>query len=194
MRAFKIFTTIHDHFLLATLFLLVGMPLSLQAEEPGDSARGARQWANNCARCHNFRNPKEFPDALWNPVITHMRLQAGLTGQQARDILAYMQASNNPAVVMQESTEAGSSGLDGAAIYKKTCLACHGANGQGVLPGVPDYRERLSKSDATLLDHIGNGYQSPGSPMAMPAKGGNSALTSEDIKAVLAYIRKTFAN
>ena len=194
MRAFKRFTTIHDHFLLATLFLLVGMPLSIQAEEPGDSARGARQWANNCARCHNFRNPKEFPDYLWKPVITHMRVQAGLTGQQARDILAYMQASNNPVVTLAQPVAGASSGLDGAQIYRQTCQACHGANGEGVLPGVPDYQERLSKSDATLLDHITNGFQSPGSPMAMPAKGGNSALTGADIKAVLAYIRKSFSN
>lgn len=45
-----------------------------------------------------------------------------------------------------------------------------------------------------LLDHLilSYGFQGPGSPMAMPAKGGNTALTDADIGALLAYIRKQF--
>ena len=60
----------------------------------GDVGRGARAWAENCNRCHNYRDPREFRDDLWKPVIYHMRVRAGLTGQQTRDILAYIQASN----------------------------------------------------------------------------------------------------
>ena len=31
------------------------------AEAKGDAAKGAQKWANNCARCHNMRDPKECP-------------------------------------------------------------------------------------------------------------------------------------
>lgn len=60
----------------------------------GDAARGARAWAQNCMRCHNARDPKEFRDDLWKPIVYHMRVRAGLTGQDTRDILKYIQESN----------------------------------------------------------------------------------------------------
>lgn len=60
----------------------------------GDPARGAKAWADNCARCHNMRDPREFTDGQWQVIVTHMRLRGGLTGQDARDILAFLQAAN----------------------------------------------------------------------------------------------------
>ena len=60
----------------------------------GDMTHGARLWAENCNRCHNMRDPKEFDDTKWKVIVTHMRVRAGLTGQDARDILAFLQASN----------------------------------------------------------------------------------------------------
>lgn len=83
----------------------------------------------------------------------------------------------------------------GAEVYEGTCIACHGENGKGEIPGVPDFtssKGSLAKTDALLLDHIMNGFQSPGSDMEMPALGGNEDLKEQDIKNVLAYIRKTF--
>lgn len=84
---------------------------------------------------------------------------------------------------------------DGKAIYEQTCIACHGANGKGALPGVPDLTGksgRLSKPDGVLIKNMMDGFQTPGSPMAMPPKGGNPALTREDIESVLGYMRKRF--
>lgn len=84
---------------------------------------------------------------------------------------------------------------DGEAIYMGTCMACHGTDGTGMIPGTPDFTDksgRLAKSDAELVASITNGFQTPGSPMAMPPKGGNPSLTEQDITAVLAYLRKTF--
>jgi hypothetical protein len=37
-----------------------------------------------------------------------------------------------------------------------------------------------------------NGFQSPGSPMAMPARGGNPDFTDQDMLDVLAYVRATY--
>ena len=83
----------------------------------------------------------------------------------------------------------------GKKIYESTCVACHGKDGQGTLPGVPSLRKKggaLSKSDEQLIKSILEGYQSPGSPLAMPAKGGNPALTEADARAVLNYLRAVF--
>ncbi len=60
----------------------------------GDFARGAQAWVNNCSRCHNTRDPKEFRDDLWKPIVYHMRVRGGLTGQDTRDILRFLQESN----------------------------------------------------------------------------------------------------
>jgi len=85
---------------------------------------------------------------------------------------------------------------DGAKIYNSTCIVCHGEDGKGVLPGVPDLTGsagRLSKPDDELFNNVVNGFQSPGSPMAMPPKGGNASLSDQDIKSVIDYMRSTFA-
>lgn len=85
--------------------------------------------------------------------------------------------------------------MTGRAIYDGNCSACHGADGKGRVPGVPDFTARngvLSKPDDVLIKHITEGFQSPESPMAMPAKGGNPNLTETDIRSVLAYLRQTF--
>ncbi|MEZ5275570.1 MAG: cytochrome c [Opitutaceae bacterium] len=67
---------------------------SRKEETQGDFIRGAQVWANNCTRCHNIRGPKEFNDQQWKVIVTHMRVRAGLTGQDVRDVLAFMQQSN----------------------------------------------------------------------------------------------------
>ena len=85
--------------------------------------------------------------------------------------------------------------MTGKEVYEKTCIACHGANGKGAVPGAADFTDpkgRLTKPDDVLLKHIGSGFQTPGSPMAMPAKGGNPTLTDDDLKNALKYIRETY--
>jgi len=193
--------TIPSFLISISLLLVSGAGSAAETnEKAGDPNRGAASWSQNCNRCHNMRSPTEFRDELWRTIITHMRLRAGLTGQQQRDILAFLQASNNPApasvapvsMAAQVSDEAG---RPGEQVYRSTCIACHGANGKGVLPGTPDFTDpggRLAKSDEMLQKHITEGFQSPGSPMAMPAKGGNPSLTPSEISEVLAYLRKHF--
>jgi len=95
------------------------------------------------------------------------------------------------------SADAGADAAAGKEVYSQTCVACHGANGKGAIPGVADFTDEngsLSKSDAELIKNITDGFQSPGSFMAMPPKGGNPGLAEADIKAVLAYLRKTFGS
>ena len=184
--------------ILVSLFYLTSINAQSYPEK-GDFAKGAKTWSETCARCHNMRDPKDLRDDQWVTTVFHMRVRAGLTGQQARDILTFLQESNNKApqsVVSNTVTSTGkSSGLSGEQIYMQTCIACHGGNGVGTVPGSPDFTKSdnpLSQSNETLVKHVVEGFKTPGSPMAMPPKGGNSKLTTEDVKAVVKYMKDTF--
>ncbi len=169
---------------------------------PGDFALGAKQYVDNCSRCHNIRSANELRDDQWITTMFHMRVRAGLTGEEMRNILTFLQTSNNVTATSRlVKTSAGtvveSSGLTGKEVYGQTCIACHGATGKGVLPGVPNLTHangRLSKPDQELLNNIRNGFQSPGSPMAMPPKGGNASLTDEDLRNVIEYMHQEFGS
>lgn len=187
---------------LLSLLLLTASPLQAQTETglgKGDVARGAGEWATNCVRCHEMREPSEFDDALWKPVLMHMRLEGGLTGQQTRDILAFIQSSDYhpPEQVAMAAPSTSAVRGTGQSIYGTTCIACHGANGKGAVAGTPDFTSAsgpLSKPDSVLLNHIMNGFKTKGNQLAMPPRGGNPSLSDADLKTVLAYIRQKFGH
>jgi len=85
---------------LASLFIVIGLSFlnvsfaEKAADTKGDFARGAKSWVDNCTRCHNVRDPKELRDDQWITTTFHMRMRAGLTGQEVRDIIKFLQASN----------------------------------------------------------------------------------------------------
>jgi len=75
--------------------------------------------------------------------------------------------------------------MSGEEIYNSVCTACHSA---GVLnaPKLGDkdgWAPRIAKGEDVLLAGALNGL-----PPNMPAKGGNSGLSEDEIKAVLAYM------
>ncbi len=81
----------------AIIFLAMALLKPVHADDSvGDVTAGAKAWASNCSRCHNMRGPQEFQDQYWRVIVSHMRVRAGLTGQQARNILAFLQAINHP--------------------------------------------------------------------------------------------------
>ncbi len=92
--------------------------------------------------------------------------------------------------------------VTGMKIYQKDCLACHGNDGTGVIAGVPDLTKIAGFRDnpnwhAELfqhIEHVKKGKKTPGSPIAMPAKGGDPNLTDQDIKEVLKYMHEKFSN
>ncbi|WP_323002684.1 hypothetical protein [Denitromonas sp.] len=62
--------------------------------QKADFVQGAKLWAANCGRCHNIRDPKDLRDDYWYSSAYHMRVRAGLTGQDTRDIIKFLQESN----------------------------------------------------------------------------------------------------
>lgn len=197
-RLTKQFKTTVAAISIGALVLLSFPAAAFDYPAPGDFARGSKAWADNCSRCHNIRPANELRDDQWLTTVFHMRVRAGLTGQESRDILTFLQTSNvSFAADTAEPDESPASSLTGKEIYQQTCVACHGPDGKGVFSGVPDFTNpqgRLGKTDEELLKNVQNGIQSPGSPMAMPPRGGNSALTGGDLRNVIKYLRSEFGS
>jgi cytochrome c5 len=72
-------------------------PANTRAASDADSASrrsGAQIWSETCSRCHNLRPPQSFSSAQWATIVHHMRVRANLTGQEARTVTEFLQASN----------------------------------------------------------------------------------------------------
>lgn len=84
----------------------------------------------------------------------------------------------------------------GMSLYAKTCIACHGAGGVGIKGnGKPLVKNEFvgSQDDDALLAFIKRG-RDPGDPknttgVGMPARGGNPALSDDDLLDIIAYVR-----
>jgi mono/diheme cytochrome c family protein len=84
----------------------------------------------------------------------------------------------------------------GATLYGQNCATCHGAGLEGGIGAVLNPIEKLPNVPNTLdsnflIDIITNGRQpQPGDPkqIQMPAKGGNTKLTEQDVKDLAAFI------
>ena len=62
--------------------------------DPMQFAKGAKTWADTCARCHNMRDPKSLRDDQWRAAVAHMRVRAGLTELEANNVLVFLQQTN----------------------------------------------------------------------------------------------------
>ena len=84
----------------------------------------------------------------------------------------------------------------GKELYASSCSACHGPDGKGIQGLGKDLTASefvKGLSDAELLDFIKKGRDT-GDPLnttgvAMPPKGGNPALSDEQIMDIIAFIR-----
>ena len=74
--------------------------------------------------------------------------------------------------------------FDGRVVYEQHCSVCHGSDGRGELPGIPDF-SRMSRSlmqpDAMVFDTVSNGKG------GMPAFRG--LLEEREILDVIAFLR-----
>ncbi len=189
----------------AALLLLFAVPLPAVAQEPSSGSRvaeGARVYGNMCGRCHNPRSPLERDDRSWITIINHMRVRGNLTGGQVKDVLAFLQGTNNdPSQVSPIAAATGPTARHlgpsdapinaeladrGAELVNaRACLGCHVIAGQGgnvgpSLDGVVD-RKGVEFVRHKLADPTFNNATS-----MMP----NFGLSAEEIEAILAYLAR----
>ena len=108
---------------------------------------------------------------------------------------------NNSAKEFNNKTESQTSlkkgdPVKGKSLFMFNCSACHGTDAKGL----PKLGKDLTKSkfaiertDKQLLEYVKKG-RTPGDPLnttgvAMPPKGGNNALTDQQIMDIIAYVR-----
>lgn len=100
----------------------------------------------------------------------------------------------------QAANGSGSGGGDAAAgkdLYAGTCASCHGADAKGLEGLGKDLTTSefaIGLSDDELVDFIKQGRPASDpdntTGVDMPAKGGNPALTDDDLHSIVAYLRE----
>jgi disulfide bond formation protein DsbB len=87
--------------------------------------------------------------------------------------------------------------VKGQVAFESTCISCHGNDGQG-LPGSGKNLVKKSdwmkkQDDAALLAFVKTGRPTTDplntTQVDMPPRGGNPALTDEDLTNIIAYVR-----
>ncbi len=184
---------------LGALTLLLAAPRGAAAQETDAVAEGARVYGAMCGRCHNPRSPLERSDQEWVSIINHMRVRANMTGEQVRNVLAFLQATNtNPAQRAAEAGPAPSGQVQtrGAAstdpqviargeqlMSQKACLGCHIIGKQGGQVG-PTLNGIKGRRDADYLRRKLADPTFDNSTSMMP----NFNLSQEDIEALVAFM------
>jgi cytochrome c5 len=76
----------------------------------------------------------------------------------------------------------------GKSAYNKTCALCHAAGVAGApKPGdKADWAPRIAQGKDTLYKHALEGFN--GAKGAMPARGGNSSMSDDDVKAAVDHM------
>jgi len=74
--------------------------------------------------------------------------------------------------------------MKGEKVVAALCINCHaaGLNGAPIIGNEKMWGKRLPQGVDTLIEHATNGYE------LMPAKGGNSDLTDEEVAAAVRYM------
>jgi cytochrome c5 len=105
------------------------------------------------------------------------------------NIMTTEEAATAAEEAASQVTEVAAAGpADGEAVYNSACAACHAAGVAGAPKlGDPEvWSGRITQGMDVLLDHAINGYQ--GEKGVMPAKGGNAALSDEEVTAAVEHM------
>jgi len=189
--------------LATSLSLVPLLARSAVAQEEDAVARGAEVYGAMCGRCHNPRSPLERSDRDWVTIVNHMRVRANLTGEQVRNVLAFLQATNidpreRADLVAREverppaaaRTAGGPPATDPEVIARgktlvaeKACLGCHVIGRSGGRVG-PTLNGVVKRRDA---DYVRRKIEDPtfdNETSMMP----NFGLTEQQVEAIVAYL------
>ncbi len=185
---------IHRRSLFAALLMAAGVaatPSVMNAQE-GSLAEGARTYGRVCGSCHNARSPLERSDRDWVTIINHMRVRGNMTGAQARNVLAFLQGTNEDptTITVLPAPPRISDGLPLDTIQQgkrivaeKACLGCHVVGDEGGNIG-PTLNGVIARRGMEYVhDKLADPTFDVDSSM-MP----NFGLTDEEIGWVLAYL------
>lgn len=117
----------------------------------------------------------EFSDAEVKRAVEHM-LNAGAG------------AAVVPVAAIPAAAPAATAKADGKKVHDTACMACH-ATGVAGAPKTGDkgaWTARIAQGANVLHDHAIKGYQ--GKAGVMPAKGGNAALSDDEVRAAVDYM------
>jgi len=97
-------------------------------------------------------------------------------------------APTQPAAANEQAMPASDALAMGEKVYNESCQSCHGEGIAGA-PKVGDqaaWAERIAQGMDTLNQNAINGYT--GKAGMMPARGGNAALSDDEVKAAVEYM------
>ena len=130
-------------------------------------------------------------------AIAHMVNQSGgnmpVPAVGAEGEAASGVAASDTASAPAAGEQSASLGGDGKKTFDALCFACHSAT--SVIPFSPkvthnaDWTARIAQGKNLLFKHAIEGYTGPDGGV-MPAKGGNSALSDDEVKAAVVYMVK----
>ena len=69
--------------------IIVASPLKAQDADEQGLAKGRDVYLNKCAKCHKFRDPKNYTDAKWEGWMEKMEKKAHLDDEQYQALLQY---------------------------------------------------------------------------------------------------------
>ena len=127
-------------------------------------------------------NPNQ-PTQIAERIAPAGAVYAGNTGRAA------MQAAADAAAKAAASQVAYGGTTDGKAIYDHLCTSCHtsGVAGAPKLGNKSMWGPRIAQGIDVLVKHATEGYHGPDGNF-MPPKGGNPALTDEQVKNAVHWI------
>ena len=184
----------HRRSLFAALWLAAGImasPSMMNAQD-GSLAEGARTYGRVCGSCHNARSPLERSDRDWVTIINHMRVRGNMTGVQTRNVLAFLQATNEDpgGVTVLPAPPRISNGpvLDAVGqgrriVGERACLGCHIVADEGGNIGPSLNGVITRKGEDYVQKKLADPTFDVESSM-MP----NFGLTEEEVSWVLAYL------
>jgi mono/diheme cytochrome c family protein len=181
---------------------LCGFPASAQELPPGPNRELVY---GQCRTCHDLQYLIEsagVPPDTWSDLIDSMK-QYGMriTPDQRAKILDYLGTylGPNPPPKTAAAAPAATAKIDGAALYRAQCSACHQENAQGVADAFPplahnvdlflspDYPARVLLFGLSGKINVnGKSFDSTMPPLDM--------LSDQQIAAVVNFVRDHFGN